>query len=92
MLRAAQATPSGAPGEMRALCRKCAGHRYFAGFAAFTCTLMYPAGTEQTPSPRPLIFIKLFRLYPCWVLLHRGTFGRMRGPFSELLNDEADRP
>jgi hypothetical protein len=26
------------------------------------------------------------------VLVHRGTFGRMHGPLSEVLNDEADRP
>jgi uncharacterized protein YbjT (DUF2867 family) len=26
------------------------------------------------------------------VLVHHGTFGKMRGPFSEVSNDEADRP
>jgi hypothetical protein len=25
-------------------------------------------------------------------LVHHGTFGRMRGSFSEVLNDEADCP
>jgi hypothetical protein len=33
---------------------------YFAAFAAFTHTLTDPAGTEQTPSPRPLISFNFF--------------------------------
>jgi hypothetical protein len=33
---------------------------YFRPFAAFTHTLIDPAGTEQTASPRPLILKGIF--------------------------------